>query len=174
MFQLERSVRVEMNKSACPVPGGWFQSSWGWLDRNWVAPHRADIEYTANIAYSTSVKKYGTHSLDVALGGYAISEAIAQDNESSPPTYLEIESGTEFVVEGWVNFEWTTSNFVTSSQEIKIKFTEDTGQFKINQNINRNYVLHMQNAQEISDATIKGDAEATQKLQGDETKKISE
>ncbi len=59
------------------------------------------------------------------------------------------------------------------SREISITFSDNTGDFRINQNINRQYVNMYTAAEEISDATIKGDAARTQRIQGDETKKIS-
>jgi uncharacterized protein YegL len=68
-------------------------------------------------------------------------------------------------------FDFGDGNFI--NHEIKVKFSDDPSQFKLNQNINKTYIQYMANAKEISEATLKGDPEATQKLQGDETKKIN-
>ena len=62
---------------------------------------------------------------------------------------------------------------LTTSKDIVIKFTNDNSQFKLNQDINRNYANVFTQAEEIADCTIRGDAQATQRIQGDETKKIS-
>jgi len=51
-------------------------------------------------------------------------------------------------------------------------FSSDSSKFKLNQDINRKYANVFSQAEEIADCTIRGDAAATQKIQGDETKKI--
>ncbi len=60
-----------------------------------------------------------------------------------------------------------------TTKEIFITFTNDNSKFKLNQDINKRYANVFSQAQEISDCTIRGDAAATQRIQGDETKKIS-
>ncbi len=47
-------------------------------------------------------------------------------------------------------------------------------QFKLNQDINKKYANVFSQAEEITEQTIKNDASATQRIQGDETKKISD
>jgi len=44
----------------------------------------------------------------------------------------------------------------------------------LNQQIAKLYVQTFSQAEEIRDSTIKGDAEKTQKVQGDETQKVKE
>jgi Mg-chelatase subunit ChlD len=58
------------------------------------------------------------------------------------------------------------------TKEIFITFSADSSKFKLNQDINRKYANVFSQAEEIADCTIRGDAAATQKIQGDETKKI--
>ncbi len=57
-------------------------------------------------------------------------------------------------------------------QDIQIKFSTDPSKFKLNQDINKKYANVFSQAEEIADCTIRGDAQATQRIQGDETKKI--
>jgi len=59
------------------------------------------------------------------------------------------------------------------SKEISIKFSTDPSTFKLNQDINKKFANVFSQAEEIADCTIRGDAEATQRIQGDETKKIT-
>ena len=56
--------------------------------------------------------------------------------------------------------------------DINIKFSQDSTKYKLNQDINKKYANVFTQAEEIADCTIRGDAAATQKIQGDETKKI--
>lgn len=58
-------------------------------------------------------------------------------------------------------------------QDIMIKFSTDPSKFKLNQDINKKYANVFSQAEEIADCTIRGDAQATQRIQGDETKKLS-
>ena len=58
------------------------------------------------------------------------------------------------------------------TKEIFITFSSDASKYKLNQDINRKYANVFSQAEEIADCTIRGDAAATQKIQGDETKKI--
>lgn len=60
-----------------------------------------------------------------------------------------------------------------TTQTIQIKFTQDQSKYKLNQEINKRYAQIFSQAEEIADMTIKGDASATQKIQGDETKKVN-
>ena len=60
-----------------------------------------------------------------------------------------------------------------STKEIKLKFSNDPSQFKLNQDINKKYANIFSQAEEIADCTIRGDAAATQRIQGDETKKVN-
>jgi Ca-activated chloride channel homolog len=62
---------------------------------------------------------------------------------------------------------------LTSTKSISIKFSSDPSKFKLNQDINKKYANVFSQAEEISDCTIRGDAAATQMIQGDETKKVS-
>ncbi|MHA1775884.1 MAG: hypothetical protein DRO88_03715 [Promethearchaeia archaeon] len=62
---------------------------------------------------------------------------------------------------------------LSDMKEIFVKFSNDPTKFKLNQDINKKYVNVFTQAQEIADCTIRGDAQATQRIQGDETKKIS-
>ena len=59
------------------------------------------------------------------------------------------------------------------TKQFQMKFTEDSSKYKLNQEINKQYAQIFSQAEEISDKTLKGDAEATQKIQGDETKKVN-
>ncbi|MHA1646466.1 MAG: hypothetical protein ACTSVL_02740, partial [Promethearchaeota archaeon] len=70
-----------------------------------------------------------------------------------------------------LNFDF--GNGLISKHDISIKFTSDASNFKLNQDINKKYANVFSQAQEIADCTIRGDAQATQRIQGDETKKIS-
>jgi hypothetical protein len=60
------------------------------------------------------------------------------------------------------------------NKKISVKFTNDQSKFKLNQDINKKYAGVFTQAQEIADCTVRGDASATQKIQGDETRKVSE
>lgn len=57
-------------------------------------------------------------------------------------------------------------------KEISIKFSEDSTQHRINPQINKQYAQMYGTAEEITEQTIKNDASATQRIQGDETKKM--
>ncbi len=61
---------------------------------------------------------------------------------------------------------------LTTEKTISIRFSKDPSQFKLNQDINKKYANVFSQAQEIADCTIRGDASATQRIQGDETKKL--
>jgi Ca-activated chloride channel homolog len=71
-----------------------------------------------------------------------------------------------------LNFEFDLGGGLTTTKQIMVKFTSDPSKFKLNQAINRQYVGIFDAAEEIHDATIKGDAARTQMIQGDETKKV--
>lgn len=64
-----------------------------------------DIEFDSITAFDSTIKKYGTHSLEIGFGGYAISEFINQDDFSSPPTAFEINADSSFCFEGWFYLE---------------------------------------------------------------------
>ncbi len=57
-------------------------------------------------------------------------------------------------------------------KEIKVNFSTDASKHKLNPQINKQYANLFSQAEEISEQTIKNDASATQKIQGDETKKV--
>jgi uncharacterized protein YegL len=62
---------------------------------------------------------------------------------------------------------------LTTIKPIHVQFSEDSANHRINPQINRHYAQLFGTAEEISEQTIKNDAEATQRIQGDETKKLS-
>ena len=70
-----------------------------------------------------------------------------------------------------LNFDFGDNLKLT--KDIQVKFSQNSAKFKLNQDINKKYANVFSQAEEISDCTIRGDAEATQRIQGDETKKIS-
>lgn len=61
---------------------------------------------------------------------------------------------------------------LTVDKQIKISFSNDPSKYRLNAQINKNYAQLFGTAQEITEQTIKNDASATQRIQGDETKKI--
>jgi hypothetical protein len=61
---------------------------------------------------------------------------------------------------------------LSTTKEIKVMFSEDASKHKINPQINKLYASLFSQAKEISDQTIKNNASATQRIQGDETKKV--
>ena len=69
-----------------------------------------------------------------------------------------------------LNFDFGSK--IETSKEIFLKFTNDNTKFRLNFALNRQYISVFDSAEEIGEATIKGEAEKTQFLQGDETKKI--
>ena len=60
------------------------------------------------------------------------------------------------------------------TKEIVVKFSDDSSNHRINPQINKQYANIFSQAEEITEQTIKNDASATQRIQGDETKKISD
>ncbi len=62
---------------------------------------------------------------------------------------------------------------LTATKPIHLTFSEDATKHRINPQINRLYAQLFGTAEEITEQTIKNDAEATQRIQGDETKKLS-
>jgi len=62
---------------------------------------------------------------------------------------------------------------LTTTKPIHLKFSEDSAKHRINPQINRHFAQLFGTAEEITEQTIKNDAEATQRIQGDETKKLS-
>ncbi len=59
------------------------------------------------------------------------------------------------------------------TKEIFVKFSDQPADHRINMQINKKFAQYFSTAQEITEQTIKNDAEGTQRIQGDETKKIS-
>ena len=60
------------------------------------------------------------------------------------------------------------------TKEVIVKFSNDSSNHRINPQINKQYANLFSQAEEITEQTIKNDASATQRIQGDETKKISD
>jgi len=60
------------------------------------------------------------------------------------------------------------------TKELVVKFSELSSNHRINPQINKQYANLFSQAEEITEQTIKNDASATQRIQGDETKKISD
>ena len=60
------------------------------------------------------------------------------------------------------------------TKEIVVNFSNDSSNHRINPQINKQYANIFSQAEEITEQTIKNDASATQRIQGDETKKISD
>lgn len=61
---------------------------------------------------------------------------------------------------------------LTTTKPIHVQFSDDSAKHRINPQINRAFAQLYGTAQEITEQTIKNDAEATQRIQGDETKKL--
>ncbi|UYP45977.1 hypothetical protein NEF87_002262 [Candidatus Lokiarchaeum ossiferum] len=59
----------------------------------------------------------------------------------------------------------------TLKKELKLKFSDDPTQFRLNHSLMKQYNLLLNQADDINQLTIRGDASATQKIQGDETRK---
>lgn len=73
------------------------------FDSNNLRPF--DIEFDSITTFDSTIKKYGTHSLEIGFGGYAISEFINQDDFTFPPTTFEINADSSFCFEGWFYLE---------------------------------------------------------------------
>jgi uncharacterized protein YegL len=71
-----------------------------------------------------------------------------------------------------IQFDFDRGMQVT--KEVFVKFSDDAGNHRINPQINKQYANLFSQAEEITEQTIKNDASATQRIQGDETKKISD
>ncbi|MHA1720286.1 MAG: vWA domain-containing protein [Promethearchaeota archaeon] len=61
-----------------------------------------------------------------------------------------------------------------TTKEVEVQFSNDSSNHRINPQINKHYANLFSQAEEITEQTIKNDASATQRIQGDETKKISD
>jgi hypothetical protein len=61
-----------------------------------------------------------------------------------------------------------------TTKPVKITFSNDPTKHRVNPQINKQYANTFSQAQEITEQTIKNDASATQRIQGDETKKIKD
>lgn len=72
-----------------------------------------------------------------------------------------------------MQLEFDFGDELKDSKTIEIKFSNDSTKFKLNQDINKKYANVFTQAEEIADCTIRGDAQATQRIQGDETKKLN-
>ncbi len=83
------------------------------------------------------------------------------------PSQLQIDVPVNILS---LNFDFGKN--LTALKEITIKFTDDPAKYKLNQDINKKYANVFSQAQEIADATIRQDAQSTQRIQGDETKKV--
>ena len=84
------------------------------------------------------------------------------------PTALKIDIPTKVLT---LDFDFGQG--LKTANDIQIKFSNDQSKFKLNQDINKNYANVFSQAEEIADCTIRGDAGATQRIQGDETKKLT-
>ena len=71
-----------------------------------------------------------------------------------------------------INFDFGGKGLVMK-KEIMVQFSEVRANHRINMQINKQFANMFSQAEEITDQTIKNDASATQRIQGDETKKIS-
>jgi uncharacterized protein YegL len=58
------------------------------------------------------------------------------------------------------------------SKSVEIQFADRSEEYKLNPQLVKQYATIYSQAEEISDATKKGDAERTQRVQGDETRKM--
>lgn len=65
------------------------------------------------------------------------------------------------------------SRKLKTTKSLHVKFSEDPGDHRINLQINKHYAQLFNTAKDISEQTLKNDASATQRIQGDETKKVS-
>jgi hypothetical protein len=63
---------------------------------------------------------------------------------------------------------------LSCNKQISIQLSDDPANYRMNQQILKQYSQVFGQTEEISDATRKGDAEATQKIQGDETRKLKD
>ncbi len=72
-----------------------------------------------------------------------------------------------------LDVEFEFGKKLKTTKEINVKFSEVRGNHKINPQINKKYANLFSQAEEITEQTIKNDASATQRIQGDETKKIT-
>lgn len=77
-----------------------------------------DIEFDSLATFDSTIKKYGTHSLELGFGGYAISEFINQDDFSFPPTAFEINADSSFCFEGWFYIEAHPNDMVVNIEPL--------------------------------------------------------
>jgi Ca-activated chloride channel homolog len=90
-------------------------------------------------------------------------------NIQTDPKKIQRE-GDNHVVD--ILFDFGKKNLLTN-REVIVKFSEVQANHRINPQINKQYANLFTAAEEITEQTIKNDASATQRIQGDETKKIS-
>lgn len=86
------------------------------FDSNNLRPF--DIEFDRLTAFDNTIKKYGTHSLEIGYTGYAISEVINQDDFSFPPTAFEINADSSFCFEGWFYIEANPIDMVVNIEPL--------------------------------------------------------
>lgn len=84
------------------------------------------------------------------------------------PSKVQLDIPTKIM-----QLEFDFGDELKDSKTIEIKFSNDSTKFKLNQDINKKYANVFTQAEEIADCTIRGDAQATQRIQGDETKKLN-
>ncbi len=95
-------------------------------------------------------------------------QIILKGKVTVSPTNLQMDIPTKLLE---LNFDF--GDGLTDTKLIELNFSTDSSKFKLNQDINKKYANVFTQAEEIADCTIRGDAQATQRIQGDETKKIS-
>ena len=155
-------------------------------------------EQTARIAFSQPSIKITSTLGDVVLQDMAqykptvIRMPFEKLNDKESKTFLRsFEAGDtyQFLIKGTLKVDtdkieidkpnvvlkllFDFGDDLTLTKEVMIKYSNDPTKFKLNQDINKKYANVFSQAQEISDCTIRGDAEATQRIQGDETVKIN-
>ena len=58
------------------------------------------------------------------------------------------------------------------SKQLEIEFTDDASKIHLNQNLLKQFNFLLSEVEEITEFTIQGNAEGTQRIQGDETQKF--
>ncbi len=72
-----------------------------------------------------------------------------------------------------LDVEFDFGKKLKTTKEVNVKFSEVQANHRINPQINKKYANLFSQAEEITEQTIKNDASATQRIQGDETKKLT-
>jgi len=84
------------------------------------------------------------------------------------PEYIRVNNPLKLL-----NFEFDFGDpTLIVNKEIEIRFADDPAYFKLNHQIIKQYTSVFSQAQEIGEATRMGDPEKTQRIQGDETRKV--